>query len=108
MTLLCKRPARSGAVHRPQQLSTGLYAKFAVNGGAQMSAGAVVMSYVLCPNPECGDPVGGRIPQPPEELKLTCPRCRRTFAFEQDELCRGIVSYDRESDRWKVESFMAH
>jgi hypothetical protein len=72
-----------------------------------VDARAVVMTYVVCPNPECGDPVGGRIPQPPEELKLTCLHCKRIFVFEQDDLRTGLVSYDRKTDGWKVEGFMS-
>jgi hypothetical protein len=70
-----------------------------------MAAGAVVMFYVLCPNLACGDPVGGRLPQPPEPLKLTCLHCKQTFTFEEEDVRRGIVSYDGRADRWKVERF---
>jgi hypothetical protein len=68
---------------------------------AATSAG--LLSYVPCP--ACGHPVGGRLPQPPEELKLTCLHCSTTFAFEPNAVRRGLVSYDHEADRWKVESF---
>ena len=70
-----------------------------------MAAGAVIMSYVLCPNSECGDPVGGRLPQPPERLKLTCLHCKETFTFEERDVHHGVVSYDRGLDRWKIERF---
>ena len=70
-----------------------------------MAAGAVVMFYVLCPNLACGDPVGGRLPQPPQQLKLTCLHCKQTFTLEEQDQRRGIVSYDRRADRWKVERF---
>lgn len=70
-----------------------------------MATRAVIMSYVLCPNPDCGDPVGGRIPQPPERLKLICLHCKQTFTFQEEDVRRGIVSYDRRADRWTVERF---
>lgn len=72
-----------------------------------MANEAVVMSYVLCPNPDCGDPVGGRVPQPPEELKLTCLHCKQTFPFEPGDVRNGVVSDTRENKRWRVES-LAH
>ena len=68
-----------------------------------MAAGAVVMFYVLCPNLACGDPVGGRLPQPPQQLRLL--HCKQTFTFEEQDVRRGIVSHDRRADRWKVERF---
>lgn len=68
-----------------------------------MAARAVVMSYVPCPN--CGDPVGGRIPSPPGQLKLTCVHCKQGFEFEQGEVRSGPVSYDPEVDRWNVERY---
>ena len=55
-----------------------------------MAAGAVVTFDVLCPNFACGDPVGGRIPQPPERLKLTCLHCKQTFTFEEGDVRQGI------------------
>jgi hypothetical protein len=66
---------------------------------------AGVMTYAICPTPGCGDPVAGRIPQAPEELKLTCVHCKQTFAFEPGDLQRGLVSYDRLTKRWKVETY---
>ena len=71
-----------------------------------VATSAGLLSYVPCP--ECGHPVGGRIPQAPEELKLDCVHCKKTFAFERADLHRGLVSYDHEADRWKVENFMSH
>jgi hypothetical protein len=62
---------------------------------------AVVLSYVICA--KCGDPVGGRIPQPPQELKLTCLHCKQTFTFEPEDVGRGVVSYDPLTGRWKTE-----
>jgi hypothetical protein len=58
------------------------------------------MSYVPCP--ECGDAVAGRIPQPPEELKLTCVHCKQTFTFEPNEVRGGLVFYNPETNRWKA------
>ena len=61
-----------------------------------------VMSYVICPNPACGDPVGGRIPQPPEESKLTCPHCKQTFSFHPAEVRSGLVGFNPTINRWEV------
>jgi hypothetical protein len=63
-----------------------------------------LMSYVLCPNPKCGDPVAGRIPQSPEELKLTCVHCKETFAFKASEVRSGLVFYNTETKRWGVQT----
>jgi hypothetical protein len=60
------------------------------------------MSYVPCPNPKCGDAVAGRIPQPPEELRLTCVHCKETFTFEASEVRSGLVFYNPETNRWKA------
>ena len=65
---------------------------------------AGLMSYVPCPNPRCGDPVAGRIPQSPEVLRLTCVHCKESFTFQQDDVRRGLVSYNRSTDRWWVQS----
>jgi hypothetical protein len=62
------------------------------------------MSYVTCPNPECGDPVAGRIPQPPEELKLTCVHCKETFSFDPNEVRTGLVSYNQTINRWELQT----
>jgi hypothetical protein len=62
------------------------------------------MSYVPCPNLECGDPVAGRIPQPPEDLILACAHCKQTFTFEPSEVRSGLVFYNPETDRWKVQT----
>jgi len=58
------------------------------------------MSYVPCP--ECGDAVAGRIPQPPEELKLTCVHCKQTFTFAANEVRNGLVFCNPETNRWKA------
>jgi len=58
------------------------------------------MSYVPCPL--CGDAVAGRIPQPLEELKLTCVHCKLTFRFDSSEVCSGLVFYNPETNRWKA------
>lgn len=63
-----------------------------------------LMSYVLCPNSKCGDAVAGRIPQPPEELKLRCTHCKETFIFEAGEVRSGLVFCDPETNRWKVQT----
>jgi len=62
------------------------------------------MFYVTCPNPECCDPVAGRIPQPPEELKLTCVHCKQTFSFDLREVRRGLVFYNPTINRWEVQT----
>lgn len=60
------------------------------------------MSYVLCP--KCGDPVAGRIPQPPDELKLTCAHCKEAFLFQPGDLRSGLVFYNPDTNRWKVQT----
>jgi hypothetical protein len=70
-----------------------------------MAARAVAMYYVSCPNPACSDPVGGRIPQAPEELKLTCANCKQTFRFEPNDVKFGLVSYHQPSNRWRTEGY---
>jgi hypothetical protein len=62
------------------------------------------MTYVPCPNLACGDPVAGRIPQLPEDLKLTCMHCKQTFTFEPSEVRSGLVFYNPETNRWKVQT----
>ena len=57
------------------------------------------MSYVPCP--QCRDAVAGRIPQPPEELKLTCVHCKHPFTFEPSEVRSGLVFFNPETNRWK-------
>jgi hypothetical protein len=58
------------------------------------------MSYVQCPR--CGDAVAGRIPQRPEDLKLTCIHCKATFSFEPNEVRGGLVFCNPGTKRWKV------
>jgi len=58
------------------------------------------MSYVPCP--KCGDAVAGRIPQPPEELELSCVHCKQTFTFEPNEVRNGLVFCNLETNRWKA------
>jgi hypothetical protein len=60
------------------------------------------MYYVPCP--KCGDAVAGRIPQPPEELKLTCFHCKETFTFELGEVRSGLVFFNPEINRWKADT----
>jgi hypothetical protein len=58
------------------------------------------MSYVPCP--QCGDAVAGRIPQAPEELKLSCVHCQQTFTFDPSEVRSGLVFCDHNTNRWKA------
>ena len=61
-----------------------------------------LIPHVICPN--CKDPVAGKIPQPPEQLKLTClnPSCGQTFAFVPEDIRRSLMSYNLDTRRWKA------
>jgi ribosomal protein S26 len=53
------------------------------------------MQYVYCP--KCGDPIAAPLTQ-----QLTCRNCKESFPLDASQVCTGIVTYNRDTNRWRV------
>jgi hypothetical protein len=56
--------------------------------------------YVICP--KCADPVAVVMPPGSWELKVSCI-CQHTFAVRLNDIRHGVLAFDRETKRWKLD-----
>jgi len=69
---------------------------------AKVSAG--LRAYVVCPNPQCGDPVpADSTGHPPQsDSQAECQNCHERFAFRAGSIRTGVLLVDDITGRWET------